>query len=61
MQGKYTSGSIFKCNEKGWMTELMVEWLREFCDRRPGVLKETRNAGVSCFQGSQHESEKSDL
>jgi len=30
LQEKDTSGSRFKCNEKGWMTEFMVEWLREF-------------------------------
>lgn len=34
LQEKNMSRSTFKCNEKGWMTELVVEWLREFWDRR---------------------------
>jgi hypothetical protein len=29
---KLPTGIIFKCNEKGWMTEeLVVEWLKEVC------------------------------
>jgi len=39
LQEKNTSGSTFKCNEKEWMTELVVEWLREFWDRRQVMYK----------------------
>ena len=34
LQEKSVNGSTFKCNMKGWMTELMVERLREFWDGR---------------------------
>jgi hypothetical protein len=39
LEEKNKSGSTFKCKEKGWMTELMVEWLREFWDRRQVMKK----------------------
>jgi hypothetical protein len=35
-------GIIFTSNEKKWMAELMVTWLREVWDRRPrALLKKT--------------------
>jgi hypothetical protein len=44
---------IFKCNEKGWMTEeFMVEWLREVWQRRPGAFLKKRGMLVSdAFKG----------
>jgi hypothetical protein len=47
------TGIIFKCNEKGWMTEeLIVEWLKEIWHRRPGALLKKRGILVlEYFQG----------
>jgi hypothetical protein len=39
---KLPTGIIFKCNEKGWMTELMVKWLKEVWHRRPSALLKKR-------------------
>jgi hypothetical protein len=39
LQGNLDGGIIFKFEEKGQMTaELMVKWLREVQDRRPGAV-----------------------
>jgi hypothetical protein len=35
---KLPSGIIFKCNEKGSMTEIMIECLREFWGKRQGAF-----------------------
>jgi hypothetical protein len=50
---KLPTGIIFKCNEKGQMTEeLMVEWLREVWHRRPGALLKKRGMLVlDAFKG----------
>jgi hypothetical protein len=50
---KLPTGIIFKCNEKGWMTEEpMVEWLKEAWHRRPGALLKKRGVLVfDAFKG----------
>jgi hypothetical protein len=50
---KLPTGIIFKCNVKGWMTEeLMVEWLKEVWQRRPGaLLKKTGMLVLDSFKG----------
>jgi hypothetical protein len=50
---KLPTGIIFKCNEKGWMTEeLMVEWLKEVWHRRPGAFLKKRGMLVlDAFKG----------
>jgi len=29
---------MFKCSKKAWITKIMVKWLRNVWDRRPGAL-----------------------
>jgi hypothetical protein len=55
---KLPTGIIFKCNDKGWMTEeLMVKWLKEAWHRRPGaLLKKTGMLVLDAFKG--HVTEK---
>jgi hypothetical protein len=50
---KLPTGIIFKCNEKGWITEeLMVKWLKEVWHRRPGSLLKKRGMLVlDAFKG----------
>lgn len=46
-------GVIFRCNEKGWMTnELMIDWLKSVWNRRPGALLKRRGMLVlDAFRG----------
>jgi hypothetical protein len=40
---KFLSGIILQCTKKRWMAEkLMVKWLREIWDKRPGALLKKR-------------------
>jgi hypothetical protein len=50
---KLHTGIIFKCNQKGWMTEeLMVEWLKDVWHRRPGAhLKKRGMLVLDAFKG----------
>jgi hypothetical protein len=40
LKEKLHSGSLFKCNDKGWVTELKFESLRKVWDRRPSAVLE---------------------
>jgi hypothetical protein len=57
---KLPTGIIFKCNEKGWMTEeLMVKWLKEVWHRRAGALIKKRGMLVlDAFKGHLTENVK---
>lgn len=46
-------GIIFRCQEKGWMTnELMVDWVRTVWNRKPGALLKLRGMLVlDAFKG----------
>lgn len=50
---KLPTGVIFRCQEKGWMTnELMVDWVKTIWNRRPGVLLKKRGMLVlDSFKG----------
>jgi hypothetical protein len=43
---------MFKCNQKGWMTEELYEWLGEDLDGRPGaVLMKSVVEVLDAFKG----------
>ena len=43
---------MFECNQNGWMTEELYEWLREDLDGRPGaVLKKSVVEVLDAFKG----------
>ena len=49
-----SSGIIFKCNEKGWMTEIMFECFREFWDRgRSAFLRKIVGLVLDAFKCHQ--------
>ena len=51
---KLSSGIIFKCNEKGWMIEIMFECLREFWGRRRNAfLKKITSLVLDAFKCHQ--------
>jgi hypothetical protein len=43
--------NMFNCNEKAWITKIMVKWPRNIWDRRPGaLLKHTGMLVVDVFK-----------
>jgi len=43
---------MFNCNKKTWITKVMVKWLRNIWDRRPGAfLKHTGILVLDVFKG----------
>jgi hypothetical protein len=42
-KGKLPVGLVFRCQEKGWMTnELMMNWVKVICKQRPFTLLNKR-------------------
>jgi hypothetical protein len=49
---KLLAGLVFRCQEKGWMNELIMDWVKVVWKRRPGtVLNKHGMLVLDCFKG----------
>lgn len=49
-KGKLPEGAIFRCQDKGWTSELMQDLLHVFCNRQSGtLLKQTVMLVLGCI------------
>lgn len=49
-KGKLPEGAIFRCQDKGWTSELMQDLLHVVCNRQPGaLLKQTAMLALGCI------------
>lgn len=49
-KGKLPEGAIFRCEDKGWTSELMQDLLHVVCNRQPSaLLKQTAMRAPGCI------------